>query len=135
MKLSELSGDTIEQLNEICPPNWSHRNPVDIIGDATAYRYDDALKILMNAKEVDGIILLLSPTAKAHALNLAYRIVDVFEKVQKPITVSFVGMVHQDSENYLDSQGIPEIEYPERAVFAMYSLIKRYRFLKKEELM
>jgi acetyltransferase len=135
MKLAELSEDTMEQLNKICPPNWSHRNPVDIIGDATANRYDDALKILMNAKEIDGIILLLSPTAKAHALNLAYRIVDEFEAVRKPITVSFVGMVHQDSENYLDSQGIPEIEYPERAVFAMYALINRLRFLKKEELM
>jgi hypothetical protein len=44
-------------------------------------------------------------------------------------------MVHQDSENYLDSQGIPEIEYPERAVFAMYALLTRYHFLKKEGLM
>jgi acetyltransferase len=135
LTLTKLEDDTIEQLNKICPPNWSHRNPVDIIGDATAYRYDDALKVLMKAKEVDGVILLLSPTAKANALNLAYRIVDVFEAEKKPITVSFVGMVHQDSENYLDSQGIPEIEYPERAVFAMYSLIERYRFMKKEGLM
>lgn len=135
LKLGELSDDTMEQLDQICPPNWSHRNPVDIIGDATAHRYDDALKILMKAKEIDGIILLLSPTAKANSLNLAYRIVDMHEATKKPITVSFVGMIHQESENYLDSQGIPEIEYPERAVFAMYSLIERHRFLKKEELM
>jgi acetyltransferase len=134
LNLVELGEDTIEKLNAICPPNWSKRNPVDIIGDATASRYDDALKVLMHAPEVDAVIVLLSPTAKAHALNLAYRIVDVFETTQKPITVSFVGMVHQDSENYLDSQGIPEIEYPERAVFAMYSLINRLRFLKKEGL-
>ena len=135
MKLAQLSDDTIEQLNKICPPNWSKRNPVDIIGDATAYRYDDALKILMKAKEVDAIILLLAPTAKANALNLAYRIVDVFDKENKPITVSYTGMVHQESENYLDSQGIPEIEYPERAVFAMYALVQRYKFLKKEGLL
>jgi acetyltransferase len=135
LKLGKLGDDTMEQLNKICPPNWSHRNPVDIIGDATARRYDDALRILMYAKEIDGVILLLSPTAKAHALNLAYRIVDIFEATKKPITVSFVGMVHQDSENYLDSQGIPEIEYPERAVFAMYALLTRYHFLKKEGLM
>ncbi len=135
MKLAELSDDTIEQLNKICPPNWSHRNPVDIIGDATAYRYDDALKVLMKAKEIDGVILLLSPTAKADSMNLAYRIVDMYEATKKPVTVSFVGMVHQDSENYLDSKGIPEIEYPERAVFAMYALIERFRFLKREGLM
>jgi acetyltransferase len=135
LNLVDLSDDTMEQLNEICPPNWSHRNPVDIIGDATAYRYDDALKILMNAKEVDAVILLLSPTARADSLNLAYRIVDVHETTGKPIAVSFVGMIHQTSENYLDSKGIPEIEYPERAVFAMHALMERMRFLKKEELM
>ncbi|UCE75301.1 MAG: CoA-binding protein [Methanomassiliicoccales archaeon] len=135
MKLTTLSDETKEQLDRICPPNWSRRNPVDIIGDSTAKRYDDALKILMTAEEVDAVILLLSPTAMAHPLNLAYRIVDIHEATGKPIAVSFVGMVHQESENYLDSQGIPEIEYPERAVFAMYALIERLRFLKKEGLM
>ena len=44
-------------------------------------------------------------------------------------------MVSQESEDYLDSNGIPEIEYPERAAFAMYALIERMRFLKKEGLM
>jgi acetyltransferase len=134
INLVELADDTMEELNKICPSNWSHRNPVDIIGDSTAQRYDDALRILMNAEEVDGTILLLSPTAMAHPLNLAYRIVDIHQATGKPITSSFVGMIHQDSENYLDSQGIPEIEYPERAVFAMHALIERMRFLKKEEL-
>ncbi len=134
MKLAELENDTIEKLNKICPPNWSHRNPVDIIGDSTAQRYDDALKILMNAKEIDAVVLLLAPTAMAHPLNLAYRIVDLQRDTGRPIAVSFVGMIHHESENYLDSQGIPEIEYPERAVFAMYALMQRYHFLKKEGL-
>lgn len=135
LELVELSPTTMDQLNDICPVNWSHGNPVDIIGDSTAQRYDDALRILMNAEEVDAVILLLSPTARAHPLNIAYRIVDIHESTGKPITVSFIGMIHQDSENYLDSQGIPEIEYPERAVFAMYALIERFRFLKKEDSM
>lgn len=134
MKLGKLSDDTIEEIGKICPPNWSHRNPVDIIGDSTAQRYDDALRILMNAEEIDAVIVLLSPTAMAHPLNLAYRIVDIQEATGKPISVSFVGLIHQPSENYLDSQGIPEIEYPERAVFAMYALMERYRFQKKEGL-
>ncbi|UCE38330.1 MAG: CoA-binding protein [Thermoplasmata archaeon] len=134
MQLADLSEDTIKKLDRICPPNWSRRNPIDIIGDSTAQRYDDALKVLMNAKEVDAVILLLAPTAMAHPLNLAYRIVDIQLATGKPISVSFVGMVHQESENYLDSKGIPEIEYPERAVFAMYALMERYRFLKKEGL-
>ncbi len=135
MKFAQLSEDTLSQLDEICPANWSRRNPVDIIGDSTAKRYDDALKILMNTEEVDAVILLLAPTAMAHPLNIAYRIVDIQESTGKPITVSFVGMIHQESENYLDSKGIPEIEYPERAVFAMHALMERYHFMKKEGIM
>jgi acetyltransferase len=135
LKLAELSDDTIEQLDKRLPPNWSHRNPVDIIADSTPQRYDDALQTLMNANEIDALIVLLSPNARVDPLNLAYRIADVHEATGKPVAVSFVGIIHQPSENYLDSRGIPEIEYPERAVFAMYALMERMRFLKKEGLM
>jgi len=135
MKLAELSENTIEKLNVVCPPTWSHRNPVDIIGDATSERYEESLRILMNAEEVDAVILLLSPTARADPLDIARKTVEIHKNAGKPITASFVGMVAQESENYLDSHGIPEIEYPERAVFAMYALIKRMRFLAKEGLM
>lgn len=134
LKLSKLRSDTIMKLNDCCPSNWSRRNPVDIIGDATAQRYDTALDIIMNANEVDGVVILLSPVATANTMNIAERIVDIHRLVKKPITVSFVGMIAHESENYLDKNGIPEIEYPERAVFAMYALIERMRFLRKKGL-
>ncbi len=134
LKLVKLKKKTITKLDKCCPPNWSHRNPVDIIGDATDQRYDNALNIVMNAEEVDGVILLLSPVATANTMNVAKCIVEIHRRVKKPIAVSFVGIVSQESENYLDSQGIPEIEYPERAVFAMYALVERMRFLRREGL-
>ncbi|MCW3976139.1 MAG: CoA-binding protein [Candidatus Bathyarchaeota archaeon] len=134
LKLSKLKNDTVTKLNDCCPSNWSRRNPVDIIGDATAQRYETALDIIMNANEVDGVVILLSPVATANTMNIAERIVDIQKQVKKPITVSFVGMIAHESENYLDRNGIPEIEYPERAVFAMYALIERMRFLHKEGL-
>ncbi len=34
-ELTALTPETIEELNKILPPTWSHNNPVDIIGDAT----------------------------------------------------------------------------------------------------
>jgi acetyltransferase len=135
MKLTELKEETVQKLNEVCPPNWSRRNPVDIIGDADEVRYTNSLRVVMEAQEVDGVILLLAPVATADSMKIAQNIVETQKEIGKPITVSFVGMVSQDSENYLDSHGIPEIEYPERAVFAMYALIERMRFLKKEGLM
>jgi len=135
MNLAVLSKDTVSHLNEVCPPTWSHRNPVDIIGDATAERYERSLRALMEAEEVDGIILLLSPSGRTDPLDIAKRIVSVCRDFNKPVTASFVGIVSHESENYLDSHGIPEIEYPERAVIAMHALVERMRFLKKEGLM
>jgi acetyltransferase len=135
MKLAPLTHNTIERLNKICPPAWSHRNPVDIIGDAPESRYTETLRVLMTAKEIDGIVLLLAPTAAAEPMKLAHWILELFNEFKKPITVSYVGMMESDAENFLDSHGIPEIEYPERAVYAMYALIERYRFLKKEGLL
>lgn len=135
MKLAELGEGTIEKLNGVCPPTWSHRNPVDIIGDATAERYEESLRILMNAEEVDAVILLLSPSGRADPLDIARKAVEIYETGGKPITASFVGMVGQESENYLDRHGIPEVEYPERAVFAMYALVQRMRFLAREGLL
>ena len=131
----ELRPETVEKIDGICPPNWSHRNPVDIIGDATVKRYDEVLEIMLKADEVDGVILLLAPTATAEPLHLAHRIVELQRQIGKPVTASFVGMVANEAEDYLDSHGIPEIEYPERAVYAMYALIERMRFMKKEGLM
>ena len=34
-ELAELSPDTMEALNQILPPAWSHNNPVDVLGDAS----------------------------------------------------------------------------------------------------
>jgi acetyltransferase len=34
---------TIDELNQILPPHWSHHNPIDILGDATPERYHQAL--------------------------------------------------------------------------------------------
>src|SRR5690606_5180344 len=38
-ELAELSKATIARLDEALPANWSHGNPVDIIGDAPPERY------------------------------------------------------------------------------------------------
>jgi acetyltransferase len=42
-RLTELSAQTIAKLNTVLPSMWSHANPVDIIGDAPAARYSEAL--------------------------------------------------------------------------------------------
>ena len=75
--LAELSTETIEQLNQVLPPTWSHGNPVDIIGDAPGSRYADALKILSRSRDSDGVLVLNCPTAIASPTEAAQAVVQV----------------------------------------------------------
>ncbi len=132
LPLAELSEDTKLQLDKICPPSWSRSNPVDIIGDADIERYITSLKILLDAPEIDGVILILAPTALADPLSVAHRVAEVSSTTKKPIIASFVGIIGAESEDYLESRGVPVIEFPERAVIAMNALVQRRRVLDRE---
>ena len=50
-ELAELSRATIEALNKVLPPHWSHNNPVDIIGDAGPERFEKAVEIVARDPE------------------------------------------------------------------------------------
>jgi len=45
--LAELSPTSIEELDHILPRHWSHGNPVDVLGDASAERYAQAMTIAL----------------------------------------------------------------------------------------
>jgi acetyltransferase len=69
LKLASLEPHTMERLNEILPPRWSHSNPIDLVGirpsggDATVL---SCLCILLQDKNVDCIISLLPLTVTVH---------------------------------------------------------------------
>ena len=60
--LAELSGDTVERLNQCLPRHWSHQNPIDIIGDADAGRYSQAVDLAVKDPATDGLLVILAPT-------------------------------------------------------------------------
>jgi hypothetical protein len=56
----------------VLPANWSHGNPVDIIGDAPAQRYVDALAALARHPQDSGTLLFIhAPTAIVPASDIA----------------------------------------------------------------
>ncbi|MEW5761150.1 MAG: CoA-binding protein, partial [Candidatus Thermoplasmatota archaeon] len=61
LPLSKISDKTLKEIDKVCPPTWNRGNPLDIIGDANVERYYSVLKILANAEEVHGIIVLVGP--------------------------------------------------------------------------
>ena len=45
------------QLNQVLLPTWSHGNPVDVIGDAQADRYQKAVRACLEDSNVDGVLV------------------------------------------------------------------------------
>ncbi|MBI3267981.1 MAG: acetate--CoA ligase family protein [Planctomycetes bacterium] len=131
--LARLSDSTLVALDKCLPAIWSRGNPIDIIGDAGPDRYEASLQALLAAPEVDGIVLVCTPQAMTEPLETAKRIVQVVEAspARKPLTASFLGIVHQPSEDWLDAHGIPERAFPERSVRAMDALVKRGEQLRR----
>jgi acetyltransferase len=90
--LAQLNDNTIAALDAVLPQTWSHSNPVDIIGDAPCERYDAALRVLLDAKEVDAVLVMHCPVAVVQPVQIAETIVKLAEeKPRSSIMTCFVG--------------------------------------------
>src|SRR5262249_4362201 len=78
-RLASLADVTRARLDAVLPPTWSHGNPVDIIGDADAARYRQALDALMCDPTVDAILVINCPTALTSSTAVAREIVAQIE--------------------------------------------------------
>ena len=118
--LAELSAETCAKLDQVLPPTWSHSNPVDILGDAPGQRYTDALNILLDADEVDAVLVLNCPTAIASTEDCAHAVIDVVNKnPSKAVYTSWLGegAAHSAREMFYE-HNIPSFETPGKAVRA-----------------
>ncbi|MBI1884176.1 MAG: bifunctional acetate--CoA ligase family protein/GNAT family N-acetyltransferase [Chlamydiae bacterium] len=116
-KLAPLSENTLQKLNQILPPHWSHANPIDILGDASPEKYRQALEIAAEDKESDGLLLILAPQAMTEPTQTAQQIKDHLPKIDKPILASWMGGVDvAKGQNILSEAHIPHFSYPDTAV-------------------
>jgi len=98
-KLYVLTDEELKALDAVLPSNWSRNNPVDIIGDAMADRYEKTLEITANFKGVDLIYLLITPQYMTDALNIAKLCEKEWGKKIYPILLG--GHEMDEAKNYL----------------------------------
>jgi acetyltransferase len=133
-RLAELDGASVERLNLVLPPTWSHANPVDIIGDADGARYAAALKILQAAPGVDAILALHCPTAITSGIEAAQSLVGAIAPNAPPLLTSWLGSGEaEDARHLFASSGIASYETPEKAVRGFMHLVRHRR--AQEQLM
>lgn len=127
-KLAKISQNTIEELNLNLPNYWSKGNPIDILGDAKADRYTNAIEACLKDKNVDGLLVIYTPQGMVDATELAKSIAELYnsKRSSKTLLTSFMGYEDVADANLLLSQnGIPTYSTPEQAV-ATYMYMYQY---------
>jgi len=129
--LAKLSEETINKLNENLPEFWSHGNPVDVLGDARAKRISKATQIVLEDKNVDAILVILTPQAMTNPEATAKEISALVGTTRKPILAAWLGgqSMHK-ADDILVEAGIASYRTPEQAIKAFMTLVAYSRNLK-----
>lgn len=126
--LAKLSEETIAKLNEQLPAAWSHRNPVDVIGDAGPARLAGALTTVLADDGVDAALVVFAPQAVSKPTDAAKAVVKVAKASAKPVLTSWMGGVSmEEGVAVLSGAGIPAYSTPEEAVRAFMYLVSYAR--------
>ena len=130
-ELAGMSDPAREKLDAILPEHWSRSNPVDILGDATAERYEKALDILSHESESDGLLVIMAPQAVESSSNVAERLKGFRKIPGKPVLASFMGGASaEQAAQIIEQAGLPNFPYPDTAARAFANMWQYASHLK-----
>jgi len=120
-----LDPKTIKVLATALPPAANFHNPIDVLGDAKADRYQIALEQALADKNVDAALLILTPQSMTEIEATAEALVAAKTKFGKPLAAAFMGeeLVLPGVE-ILKKSNIAVFDFPEQAVKALGALNK-----------
>ncbi|MEI6737621.1 MAG: GNAT family N-acetyltransferase, partial [Pseudomonadota bacterium] len=127
--LANLEPSTIAKLNAVLPQHWSHRNPIDIIGDASPKRFHDALAITLEDRNVDAVLTMFCPQSVTRAEDAADAVIPLIGSAlaekNKPVFTSWLGGASiVIARQRFEEAGVANFLTPENAVEAFSHLAK-----------
>ncbi len=126
--LAELAPATITALKPALPPNWSHTNPLDLIGDASAARYRAAVSACLADDNVDGVLAILTPQAMTEPADAARAVIESAKGSSKPVLACWMGEEQTAAARRLLAEArIPVFRTPDPAVEMFGHLSSFYR--------
>jgi acetyltransferase len=125
LRLAALSEPTVTALKRILPPTAALHNPVDVVGDATAERYQAALDSVTADPGVDGVLAVATPQAMTDLERFAQAVVRVGAGASKPMVAAFMAEASlKEANRILLRGGIPDFAYPDEAVKALEAMAR-----------
>ena len=114
-QLTQLNAASLDQYSAFLPEQWSHNNPIDVLGDADAKKYAKAVAIAAKDPNADGVLVILTPQDMTDPTATAQELVP-YAHSDKPLLASWMGMDSVEEGNQILSRsGIPTFAYPDLA--------------------
>ena len=130
LTFAQLDKQTEAKLAEKLPAAANIHNPVDVLGDALADRYDFALQTVLADPNVHIAIVLLTPQAMTQAAETAQVIARAARGSHgKPILACFLGADSvADGVKILRQSQVPTYDSPEAAVRTVHAMVDYVRW-------
>jgi acetyltransferase len=118
-ELAPLSDSSMQALNQFLSPNWSHNNPIDVLGDATPEAYARALETAIRDPQSDGLLAILTPQGMTDPTRVAECLKPYARGLGKPVLASWMGgKLVAEGMATLNEAGISTFSYPDTAARA-----------------
>lgn len=125
--LAEPNEALLERLNAVLPANWSHANPIDIIGDAPIERYTDTLSALLADESAGAVLFVHAPTAIVRSDDIARACLPLLRTTGPRVMSAWLGdAAVAQARQLFEQAGIPDYPTPEEAVRA-FAMLQTYR--------
>lgn len=124
--LAEFSNDTLAELDSFLPPDWSHHNPIDILGDADPARFARTVELVARDSNTDGILAILTPQVMTDPTATAEALKPFAQLRSKPLLASWMGGPDVEiGANILRNANVPVLNYPDTAA-RLFDYMWRY---------
>jgi len=134
LEMAKLAPETEEKLKELLPPAANIHNPIDVLGDGKADRYEAALKTALKDPNVGSVLVIVTPQTSTEVDATAEVVRKIAQTTEKPVLSSFMGIpAMEEAKRILKSFKVPNYQIPERAVSALETMYKYRLHLDKPE--
>jgi acetyl coenzyme A synthetase (ADP forming)-like protein len=134
LQLIPLYKNIVDELRSYLPPVASFYNPIDILGDSGADRYEKAINTVLKDERVNGLMVLLTPTAVVDVEATALAVVNISRLIDRPILASFMGKKSVEGGiKTLMKYGVPNYSFPEEMVSSMNAMYRYYLWINRPE--
>lgn len=125
LAMARFEEETTQFLKKNLPATANIKNPVDVIGDARADRYNVALTAAFKDPNVDAVFTILTPQSMTDIDLIAREVAKVSSHYDKPVYTSFMGEADvKEGVVVLQRNRIPHYQLPEEMAHSLARVLQ-----------